>query len=235
MAKSPFRIWEPWSLSFAFNVSIVLEKDLSSTAGFSIPFAIFSFSAGRYCTWSMWRVLIGNWFFSRKRSRPLTLPTIHLFPALVPTILLPSSPIPLEEHGPRTMKDIFSEGGGTSVHRLLERLSFMFTSNCTTWPTFSFTLHYFYAEISRFTQFLTTRIVLSSFICLFLFWEILNVNLTFAVYVKVFSPSYPSEKDFRDGLEEIYPWNKILTKHWEQGARRWTITRSPCHSSKRDF
>ena len=64
-------------------------------------------------------------------------------------------------------------------------------SICTTWPCeflhyLSFIVHYFYAWISAFTQFFIHKNCFELFFpAHFLLWEILNLNLTFAVYGKL--------------------------------------------------
>ena len=60
------------------------------------------------------------------------------------------------------------------------------TPLCTTWPSFPiylpFTVHYFYTQISSFTQYFIHMNCFEQFLSVyFLFWEILNLNLTFAV------------------------------------------------------
>ena len=67
----------------------------------------------------------------------------------------------------------------------------MFTPNMNLYhlpkfsPYFPFTLYCFYTKISSFMPVLTIWVVLDVCICFFLFWEILNMSLTFAVNVNL--------------------------------------------------
>ena len=59
---------------------------------------------------------------------------------------------------------------------------------CTTWPSFLFTCRlfdYFYTKISSFMPFFIHKNCFELFLSAhFIFWEVLNLSLTFAVYVK---------------------------------------------------
>ena len=94
----------------------------------------------------------------------------------------------------------------------IERLKFTFTPNRKrefvardqVFPYFPFTVYYFYTKISSFIPVLSLRIFLDCFLsAYFLFWEILNLNLTFTVYLS-------------DIKRQTGPYGKAMNKWTEE-------------------
>ena len=98
------------------------------------------------------------------------------------------------------------------LRQRIERLRFTFTPNGKlefvprdqVFPYVPFTVYYFYTKISSFIPVLSLRIFLDCFLsAYFLFWEILNLNLTFTVYLS-------------DIKRQTGPYGKAMNKWTEE-------------------
>ena len=94
---------------------------------------------------------------------------------------------------------------------------------CTTWPSFhlSLTVHYKYTETSRFTPVFIHKNSFELFLSArFLFWEFINVNLTFAVNVAALFLSPRTISKPRTGYRKRN-WISLIKKKSLGPLTRW--------------